>query len=91
MHELARDLEGIEPPPDIADANRDFAAGIHRTANDLEPAVAYLRRGDEAGAERVLDEFPSPSAAREKIVSARNEFAAKDYELGDVSKLPGPP
>ena len=89
MHELARDLEGLEPPAEIANANRDFAAGVHRTATDMEPVVAYMRQGDEARANQALDAFPS-EPAREKIVSARNEFAAKGYELDDVSKLPVP-
>jgi hypothetical protein len=86
IHGFARDLEEMKPPADVASANRDFAAGLHRTADELEPAVPRLRADDEAGAAAILDRFPSRET-REKVISARRRLSEKGYDLGDVTDL----
>jgi hypothetical protein len=87
----ASDLERIEPPADIRRAHRRFIAGLRQTARDMQPVVDAYLRDDLAAAKRMLGSFSwiSPRSLR-LVRSSRREFAAKGYDLGDVSKLPKP-
>jgi hypothetical protein len=43
----ADELDGIEPPPDVATAHHEFATGWHGWARDYERAAARAARGHD--------------------------------------------
>jgi hypothetical protein len=88
--DAASALERIEPPADIRRAHRRYIAGLRQTARDIQPVIEGHLRGDPAATKRMLDlSWISPRSVR-LVRSSRLEFAAKGYDLGDVTMLPKP-
>jgi hypothetical protein len=87
---IAAALERIHPPAEIRHAHELFVTGLRRFAADGEKVVAALRAGDEAEARRLLG--PNGGAfdplAIKQVTTARQEFAAKGYDLGPISRIP---
>jgi uncharacterized lipoprotein len=87
---LAAALGRIEPPDDVRNAHELLVSGLRRLAADGEKVVAALRSGDEAAARKLLG--PNGGAldplAIKQVTTARQEFAAKGYDLGPVSRTP---
>jgi hypothetical protein len=75
---LAAALARIEPPGEVRHAHELFVSGLRR----------FLRAGDQAAAARLLG--PNGGALDplgiKQVTTARQEFAAKGYDLGPVSR-----
>jgi hypothetical protein len=90
IFDAASDLERIEPPRDVRRAHRRFIAGLRQTARDIQPVIDAYVRNDRGASRRLLNlSWISPRSLR-LVRSSRREFAAKGYDLGDVTKLPRP-
>jgi hypothetical protein len=90
IFDASSDLARIEPPADIRRAHRRYIAGLRQAARDMQPVIDGHLRGDPAATKRMLDlSWISPRSLR-LVRSSRLEFAAKGYDLGDVTKLPKP-
>ena len=80
---FASEIERLRPPAEIEQAHRDYIASLRATAEDMKPLLALLRRGDEAGAKRILDRptsFASPRTI-ELVRRGRAGFQAKGYDI----------
>jgi hypothetical protein len=82
-------LAGLHPPAEATRAQIRFVAGVRGFAADLDRARAALRRGDVAGAQRLLATGRIVSAAtRADLIAARHAFHALGYDIANLDKTP---
>ena len=80
-------LARLDPPAEIRHAHEQFVEALRELAGQGEKAVAALKAGDEARAQRLVGSFAKPATIA-KITAARREFARKGYSLGETSPTP---
>ena len=82
-------LATLHPPREAARAQARFVAGVRGFATDLDRARAALDRGDEKGAQRLLDTGGIVSAqTRADLVAGRKAFHALGYDIHNLDKAP---
>src|SRR3954451_13887482 len=82
-------LSALHPPPEATRAQVRFVAGVRGFAADLDRARAALDRGDERGAQRLLDSGRIVSAqTRADLVAGRKAFHDLGYDIHNLDKAP---
>lgn len=89
LRSVASELDGLEPPREIAGAHATFVAGLRAGVDDTEKLVRVLRAGNERRAAAMIDSGTIfEPATVQKIGRARREFSEEGYDLGGVSAFP---
>ena len=80
---LADDLEDLRPPREIDQAHQAYLAALRGAARDMNGLIGLLRRGDERGADRLLDRPRSFFSLNTVALMrrARAAYEAKGYDL----------
>ncbi|QEC50307.1 hypothetical protein FSW04_23805 [Baekduia soli] len=82
-------LAALRPPAEAARAQVRFVAGVRGFAADLDRARAALRRGDGAGADRLLASGAIVSAGtRADLVAARRAYHRLGYDIRNLDRTP---
>jgi hypothetical protein len=82
-------LATLQPPAAARPAHDRFVAGVRSFADDLERARRALERGDEKGAERLLQTGAIVSRqTRADLTAARARFHQLGYDIKNLDKAP---
>jgi PBP1b-binding outer membrane lipoprotein LpoB len=85
LRDSAEELDGVEPPEDVATEHSQLVDGMRRYADDLD----RLRNAAESGDQRTVEDFNSRIAqneAVEQIAEAAERMKFKGYDLGQIAE-----
>ena len=85
LRAAADDLDGVEPPEDVAKENERLVAGMRAYADQLDA----VREAAEDGDAEKLDELSSAlgrSEPVEEMAEAAEQMKFKGYDLGPIAE-----
>ena len=81
LREIARRLDSLDPPEEVADAHDDYVAGLREMADVTRRWATAIRAGDPRRADAVIAE----SVAKDRsppLAPALREFRRRGYWVG---------
>jgi hypothetical protein len=85
LRDLAGNLDGLEPPPNVRDVNEQFADSLRGFADEMEP-VKEARRQSITKARDALGKVARSDAVKEARAAIR-ELKQKGYDVPSLSAL----
>ena len=85
LRDSADELDGVEPPEDVATEHSQLVDGMRGFADDLD----RLRNAAESGDQRTVDDFNARIAQNEsveRIAEAAERMKFKGYDLGQIAE-----
>jgi chromosome segregation ATPase len=81
LNAAADDLDGVEPPENISQANDDLVEGLRQLSEDLEEMKTALEEGDAGALSKIGAGFENLESAK-LLEKATNALEKEGYKLG---------